>query len=176
MAGMLVATPGPKFAGHHSIFQFINADGTDPGTVCGTAAIATVLANRGRIPKAAKELQAIEKSYPADILSGALGTSPSRIKRALTGYKLGYRELTGRASLEGAMRTGGAAISLIQNTPGLGGIGHGAHWFVVFGCDANGVYVTNYSYPPFIPWPEFEEKWAGPIPTLAGMRERVIAC
>ena len=176
MAGMLVATPGAKFAGHTSIFQFINADGADPGTVCGTAAIATVLANRGRIPKDVKGLQSIEESYPADILSGSLGTSPSRIKRALEAHKLGYREVAGRAGLEGAIRTGGAAISLIQNSPGLGGIGHGAHWFVVFGCDANGVYVTNYGLPPFIRWSVFEEMWAGPIPTLAGMGERVIAC
>ncbi|MGB7217376.1 MAG: hypothetical protein WBD07_01095 [Vicinamibacterales bacterium] len=176
MAAMLSAMAGAGFAGHPSIFQFINADGTDPATVCGTAAIATVLANRNRIPKTLAGLQAIEKAYPADILSGALGTSPSRIKSALRAYNLGYREVTGRAGLESVLRTGGAAISLIQNAPGMSGIGQGAHWFVVFGCDGNGVYVTNYNFPPFIPWGDFEVMWTGPIPTAAGMRERVIGC
>lgn len=73
------------------------------------------------------------------------------------------------------MRKKWAAISLIQNTPGLGGIGDGAHWFVVFGCDSNGVYVTNYS-PLFIAWSRFEEMWSGAIPTLAVMGSRAICC
>jgi hypothetical protein len=176
MAGLLVATRGPGFAGHASIFEFVNADGANPATVCGPAAIATVLANRHRISKDIAGLQEIEKKYPADILSGALGTSPSQIKSALEGYGLGYRDVTGRAGLERVMRTGGAAISLIQNAPGLGGIGQGAHWFVVFGCETSGVHVTNYGFSSLLPWSKFEVMWAGPIPTLAGMGERVIGC
>jgi hypothetical protein len=69
-----------------------------------------------------------------------------------------------------------AAISLIQNTAGLGGIGDGAHWFVVFGCDTNGVYVTNYGLPPFIAWSKFEDMWSAAIPTMDGMGKRVICC
>jgi hypothetical protein len=51
MAGMLFANPGPNFIGHHSLFQFINSDGTDQNTACGQAAIAMVLANYRKIPK-----------------------------------------------------------------------------------------------------------------------------
>jgi hypothetical protein len=176
MAGMLFANPGPKFVGHRSLFQFVNADGADPDTVCGQAAVATVLANRRRIPQTVAGLRAIETAFPADVLSGAWGTSAGRIERALSAYKLGYRYATGRQGLEEALRGMKAAIALIQNSPGLGGIGNGAHWFVVFGCDANGVHVTNFGLPPFIAWSRFEEMWSGPIPTVAGMCERVITC
>ncbi len=152
MAGMLFASPspGPEFVGHSSIFQFVNADGVDPATTCGQAAIATVLANRHRIPKSIAGLRQIEKAYPADVLSGAWGTSAGRVARALTAYHLGHRHADGREGLEQA----------------LSGIG----------CDTNGVYVTNYSLPPFIAWSKFEEMWSGPIPTMDGMGKRVICC
>jgi hypothetical protein len=176
MAGMLFTTPGPGFVGHLSLFQFVNADGADLATACGQAAIATVLANYGRIPKSIAGLQEVEKKYPADVLSGALGTSAGRVERALAGYQLGYHHAVGRQGLEGALRRKKAAIALIQNTAGLGGISDGAHWFVVFGCDTNGVHVTNYGLPPFIAWAKFEEMWSGPIPITGGMNKRVIYC
>jgi hypothetical protein len=178
MAGMLFASPspGPGFVGHSSIFQFVNADGVDPATTCAQAAIATVLANRHRIPKSIDGLRQIEKAYPADVLSGAWGTSAGRVARALTAYHLGHRHADGREGLEQALSGKRAAISLIQNTAGLGGIGDGAHWFVVFGCDTNGVYVTNYGLPPFIAWSKFEDMWSAPIPTMDGMGKRVICC
>jgi hypothetical protein len=176
MAAMLFANLGPGFVGHASIFQFVNADGADPATACGQAAIATVLANRGRIPKSTDGLKKIESAYPADVLSGVLGTSAGRVERALTAYGLGHHHVDGRQALQQALRAGAAAISLIQNTAGLSGIGDGAHWFVVFGCDINGVHVTNYGLPPFIAWSKFEEMWSGPIPLAGGMRKRVICC
>jgi hypothetical protein len=173
---MLYATPGPNYGGHRSIYQFVNADGADPATACGQAAIATVLANRKRIPQSLAGLQQIEKDYPADVVSGALGTSSGRVKRALKGNGLGYRMADGRKELESALRSGAAAISLIQNTGGLGGMGDGAHWFVVFGCDQNGVHVTNYGFPPFVDWARFETMWSAPIPAVDGMGGRAICC
>jgi hypothetical protein len=170
MAGTLLTTPGKNFVGHQSIFQFENNDGADPGTACGQAAIATVLANRGRIPKTIAGLQAIEKKYPADVLSGVAGTSPDRIRRAMREHSLGYRNLDGRERLRAALRTKAAAIALIQNQGQVT-----AHWFVVFGCDAYGVHVTNYS-PQVIAWSDFEDMWSDTIPTVAGMGERVICC
>jgi hypothetical protein len=175
MAGMLFITPGPTFVGHSSIYQFENADGADPGRVCGQAAIATVLANYHRIPQAIAGLKVIEKDFPPDVLSGAWGTSSARIERALSAHKLGFGHARERKGLEDAMRRRRAAIALIQNAPGLGGAGQGAHWFVVFGCDAGGVYVTNFPSTS-IAWSKLEEMWTGPIPLLAGMRERVITC
>ena len=82
----------------------------------------------------------------------------------------------GKNELEEALRAGGAAITLIQNAPGLGGIGSGAHWFVIFACDSKGVYATNYNLPPFIDWAMFEALWSAPIPTIDGMAERAICC
>ena len=178
MAGMLFASPnpGPEFVGHSSIFQFENADGVNPATTCGQAAIATVLANYGRIPKSIDGLRKIEKAYPADVLAGAWGTSAGRVARALTAYHVGHRHVDGREGLEEALSRKRAGISLIQNSAGLCGIRDGAHWFVIFGCDAQGVYVTNYGTPPLIRWSKFEEMWSGPIPTMDGMSKRVICC
>jgi hypothetical protein len=89
MPGMLYANPGPSFVGHTSIFQFSNWDGADPDTACGKAAIATVLANRGKIPKSIVGLQQIERAYPGDFLSGAWGTSVGRVESAMADYNLG---------------------------------------------------------------------------------------
>ena len=175
MVGMLYANPGPGFVGHQSIFQFVNNDGADPDTACGQAAIATVLANRRRIPKSISGLRKVETNYSADVASGAWGTSAGRVERALTAFGLRYCYAEGRNELQDALRKKAAAIAMIQNTAGLGGIGDGAHWFVVFGCDNKGVHVTNYS-PLFIAWSRFEEMWSGPIPTLAVMGSRAICC
>jgi hypothetical protein len=168
---------GPGFVGHRSIYQFVNDDGANPATACGQAAIATVLANYGRIRKDISGLRRIEKSHPADMASGALGTSAGRVERALGAYGLGYSHVDGRQGLEEALGQKRAAIALIQNTAGLGGVGDGAHWFVVFGCDINGVHATNYGpLRPFIDWAKFEEMWSGPIPVMGGMGSRVICC
>jgi hypothetical protein len=175
MAAMLYATPGQGFVGHQSIFQFENKDGTDAATACGQCAIATVLANRRRIPKSIAGLRQVEKEYSADVASGAWGTSAGRVERALSGFGLRYRYAEGQKELREALRKKAAAIALIQNTAGLGGMGDGAHWFVVFGCDIKGVHVTNYT-PLFIAWPRFEEMWSGPIPTMAVMGGRAICC
>jgi hypothetical protein len=79
MAGMLFASPspGPEFVGHSSIFQFVNADGVDPATTCGQAAIATVLANRHRIPKSIAGLRQIEKAYPGMCSRAPGGQAPA---------------------------------------------------------------------------------------------------
>jgi hypothetical protein len=178
MAGTLFASPspGPDFLGHYSIFQFVNADGVDPAITCGQAAIATVLANYGKIPQDVAGLRQIEDKFAADVLSGVWGTSTGRVERALSAHSLAHRHAVGREGLERALRGKRAAISLVQNTGGLCGISDGAHWFVIFGCDTKGVYVTNYGLPPFIPWTKFDDMWAGPIPTMGGMGRRVICC
>jgi hypothetical protein len=178
MAGILYASPnpGPEFRGHHSIFQFVNADGINPATVCGQAAIATVMANYGKIPKSIKGLRQIERDYPADTASGAWGTSSGRMEHALRALGLGVCHEEGKDRLEQILFFKKAAISLIQNTAGLGGIGDGAHWFVIFGCDAKGVYVTNYGPPPFISWSQFEGMWSAPVPTMEGMGKKVLCC
>jgi len=175
MAGMLYANPGRGFVGHKAVFQFVNADGLNPGTVCGPAAVATVLASRGLLPKVAATLRLIEGKYPPDLNGGKWGTSPGQIKAVLDGHKVTYWNATGREGLVAALKRKCAAITLIQNTPGLCGIGDGAHWFVVFGADDKGVHVSNY-YKVFIPWTKFEELRAGAIPYVAGLGERTIAC
>jgi hypothetical protein len=176
MPGMLYANPGPSFVGHTSIFQFSNSDGADPDTACGQAAIATVLANRGKIPKSIVGLQQIEKAYPGDFLSGAWGTSVGRVESAMAEYNLGHHHVARRKGLEEALRLKHAAIVLIQNSPGLGALfREGAHWFVVFGGDTNGVHVTNYP-KIFLSWSEFEVKWSGIAPTSQGMGMRAISC
>jgi len=175
---MLFASPnpGPDFVGHYSIFQFVNNDGVDRATVCGPAAIATVLANYGRIPKSIAGLRKVEDAFPADVFNGAWGTSAGHVERVLTAYAVAHRYAVGRNGLEQALRGKRAAISLIQNVPGLSGISDGAHWFVIFGCDAKGVYVTNYEPTFFISWTTFDDLWAAPIPMLGGMCRRVICC
>jgi hypothetical protein len=175
MASMLHTTPGPKFVGRKSVFQFVNSDGTNPATACGQAALATVLAARRRIPMTIAGLRTVEDKYPADIVSGVWGTSRARVLSALNGFKLGHRYAKGRQGLHDDLVKGKYAIALIQNTAGLGGIGDGAHWFVVFGCDANGVHVTNYG-TPVIPWSDFEGMWSAPMPVAVGMGEQVITC
>ena len=164
-----VPHPGPAFVGHQSIFQFVNADTLKPAKECGQAAIATVLANYHIIPKSIDGLREVEKAYPPDMFWGVFGTGPDQIRKALKHYHLPHHRTHGREKLEKVLRGRGTAISLVQNTAGLFGIGDGAHWFVVFGCDANGVYVTNYGSPPFIDWATFEKMWSGTIPTAVGM-------
>jgi len=172
MAAVLSIHPGPGFMGHHSIFQFVNADSANQAKACGQAAIATVLANYHRLPKGIAGLQRIEKEYPPDVASGEWGTTADRIRRALTSYKVGHHNVSGRDGLEHAMRHRRAAIALVQN---VGGIKNGGHWFVVFGCDQNGIYATNYT-TPFIAWSQFADMWSGAIPVVGGMAERVISC
>jgi hypothetical protein len=176
MAGRLVITPGPKFVGNKVIWQFVNKDAADPDHACGPAAVATILAGYHKILPTIEALRSFEKDYPADFFNGALGTSPGRIRRALSEYNVYHETIEGRVELADALCGGGAAISLVQNKPGLRGMGEGAHWFVVFGCDVNGVYVTNWDISPFIEWATFEQLWSAPIPTAAGLRGRVIYC
>ena len=58
-------------------------------------------------------------------------------------------------------------ICLIQNTGGLFGLKDGAHWFVVFAYDDDGVFVTNYGTPCHLSWSDFEDKWGSPLSTVA---------
>jgi len=61
-------------------------------------------------------------------------------------------------------------ICLIQNTAHVSGLlRHGAHWFVVFAYDKDGVFVTNYGTPCHLTWADFEEKWDSPISRLASV-------
>ena len=122
---LTVANPGPWFLGHSTIFQFVNADGQNPASACGQAAIATVLANHKKIPMSVAGLRMVEKSHPADIISGVLGTSPAQIRRALKDYNLDYRYVDGQKGLKDAIRRRRVAIVLIQKTPGCVGLGTG---------------------------------------------------
>lgn len=172
MAGMLYANPGKNFVGHNAVYQFVNADGANPGTACGQCAIATVLASRGKLPKAVSSLKTIEKSHPANLMGGEWGTLPGQIEDALDAYKIKRWHATGREGLVSGLKGKGVAIALIQNTAGLGGVFGTRHWFVVFGADDKNIHVTNY-HTTSIPWREFEGLWSG---SITGMSERVIMC
>jgi hypothetical protein len=176
MAGMLYATPGPGFVGHRTIFQFVNDDGTDKATACGQCAIATVLANRNRIDKSIDGLRMVEKAYPADVASGAAGTSANRVKRALTEKKLEYYGAAERKGLEDALRRKSAAIALVQNTAGLAGsvTGPAGSWYsavIAKGCTSR-IMAAHHSSA----WSNFEEMWSSPISVIGGMGKGVICC
>jgi hypothetical protein len=171
MPGYLPADPrGDGFAGLPSIYQFTNADGQDPDTVCGLAACATLLAYCGAMPRDLDTLRQIEKSHPADLLFGKWGTSPWRVEEALKHYGAkDLRHVNDEETLKQWVRNLYPVICLIQNTGGLLGLRDGAHWFVVFAYDDAGVFVTNYDTPCLLSWDDFRAKWDSLVSKAAGV-------
>ncbi|WP_437722819.1 C39 family peptidase [Sorangium sp. So ce861] len=151
------------------IYQYTNADGADPGTVCGQAACATLLTYCGMLSPNISTLRKIEKSHPPDLLFGAFGTSPGRIEAILRHY--GARHLEHFSTIDALKRHVSRlcpVICLIQNTGGLGGLPDGAHWFVVFAYDDGDVAVTNYG-KVHMSWSDFRERWDSAISTVASV-------
>jgi hypothetical protein len=171
MPDILTATaPGQGFAGLGSIYQFINEDGQNPENVCGLAACATLLTYCGLTRAELATLQEIEQSYPPDLFFGKLGTSPMRIQEILEHY--GADDLHKANNVDALKNWVGSScpvICLIQNTGGLFGLKDGAHWFVVFAYDDDGVFVTNYGTPCHLSWSDFEDKWDSFLSTAASL-------
>jgi hypothetical protein len=158
-----------NFRGIQSIYQYTNVDGTDPSTVCGLAACATLLTYCGFQPASIETLRKIEKSHPADLMFGKWGTSPWRIEAILNDYKANAtHHLSSIDDLKRYVRMACPVICVIQNTEGVLGLGDGAHWFVVFAYDDDGVFVTNYD-PVHLTWKDFMAKWDSVVPKLANL-------
>ncbi len=162
------------FAGIRSIYQYTNPDGTDPNTVCGLAACSTLLTYCGFMQPRIQTLRTIERSHPADVLGGRFGTSPFRIKEILRHYGATVtREASSFAQIKKHVSAACPVICLIQNTGGITGLGDGAHWFVVFAYDNNGVYVTNYgertNQAEHLKWDDFKKKWNSPLSNAADL-------
>lgn len=152
------------FHGLSSIFQYVNADGQNPGTACGQAACATLLTYCAGRPANISTLRDIERTHPADIRGGQWGTSPSQIEACLTHY--GARStshIETEDSLKRSLRSSFPVICIIQNSGGLFGLGDGAHWFVPFAYNDDGIFVTNYGSNPFLTWAQWREKWNSPL-------------
>jgi hypothetical protein len=168
---ILATTPGEGFAGLASIYQFTNDDGQNPDIVCGQAACATLLTHCGLTKSEIDTLREIEKNHPPDILFGKWGTSPWRIKAILESF--GANNLQEVRTLERLKHWVGKScpvVCLIQNTGGLFGLRHGAHWFVVFAYDNDGVFVTNYGNPCHLSWSDFQKKWDSPLSRAASLK------
>jgi Peptidase_C39 like family len=176
MPGYIQAQPvGSGFQGAHEIYQYTNADGLDPNTVCGQAACATLLTYVGAQPANIDTLRRIEKSHHPDVLFGALGTSPWRIQAILEAY--GARScahVSKEPDLKDHVASSRPVICLIQNTGGLLGLGDGAHWFVVFAYDDAGVFVTNYGPTVQLTWKDFRDKWDSPTSWIASVDFKAI--
>jgi hypothetical protein len=165
MAGTIYAYANTRgFYGLSSIYQYVNADGQNPRTVCGQAASATLLTYCTGRPANLSTLRAIERTHPPDILGGILGTSPRRVQAILVYYgAIGLGTIGNEESLKRLIRGLFPVICLIQNSGGLFGLGDGAHWLVAFAYNDNGIFVTNYGNV-FLSWSAWREKWNSPLP------------
>jgi hypothetical protein len=162
--------PGQGFAGLASIYQFTNEDGLNPDNVCGLAACATLLAYCGLLRPEIASLREIEANHPPDLFFGKLGTSPLRIQAILEAYGADtIQKVNTVDALTQWVDASWPVICLIQNTGGLFGLKDGAHWFVAFAYDDDGVFVTNYGDPCHLSWSDFEERWDSPLATLASV-------
>jgi hypothetical protein len=171
-----ISAKGDGFAGVKSIFQYVNDDGRDPNNVCGQAACATLLTYCDLLPPHPDSLHKIEDSHPADLLGGKFGTTPWRVAATLSDYGVptpqpvrtvdDLCEWVGRSC---------PVICVIQNDPRWFGIRGGAHWFVVFGFDDAGVYVTNFG-DSFMSWDDFEARWSSAVPWLASLMFKGVTC
>jgi hypothetical protein len=172
MPSYLAAEPaGPGFAGLKSIYQYTNDDGQNADTVCGLAACATLLTHCGAARPGIETLREIERNYPADLLGGRLGTTPWHIRKVLHFHGASeLRQVRDLEQLKQRVRRLMPVICLIQNSPGLRGLlSGGAHWFLVFAYDEDGVFVTNYGDPCHLTWADFREKWESPLSRFAGL-------
>jgi Peptidase_C39 like family len=161
MPNIVKAQPiGSGFNGLKQIFQYTNDDGVDPATVCGQAACATLLTYLGAKP-AITTLQDIEKNHHPDLLGGKFGTSPWRIEGILEAYgATPLKHVSKEEDLKSYVAKEDPVICLIQNEGGIGGLfSGGAHWFVVFAYDDQGVFVTNYGSTVHLTWADFRSKW-----------------
>lgn len=165
MPGLIHAdTNHPGFVGLYSIFQYVNNDGVNPANVCGQAACATLLTYCGYQAANIQTLRRIEASHPPDVLWGVFGTSSGRIGEILRAY--GAHNLEEVSTVDALKRRTSQlcpVICLIQNSEGVLGLGDGAHWFVVFAHDNDGVSVTNYGGTRHLPWTTFEKLWSSPV-------------
>jgi Peptidase_C39 like family len=171
MPDFLTATPpGQGFVGLGSIYQFVNEDGQNPDNVCGQAACATLLTYCGLMRAELATLREIEQNYPPDLFFGKLGTSPLHIQKILEHYGANNLQKANNIdALKQCVSSSFPVICLIQNTGGLFGLKDGAHWFVVFAYDDDGVFVTNYGIPCHLSWSDFKEKWDSPLATMASL-------
>jgi hypothetical protein len=162
MPNIIRAQPiGTGFHGLREIYQYTNDDGLDPGTVCGQAASATLLTERGAQRPQLATLREIERTHHPDLFGGRLGTSPWRVEAILRAYgATGLQHIHNEDELKRSVAANNPVVCLIQNVGGLRGLfSSGAHWFVVFAYDEQGVFVTNYGGQVHLTWADFRQKW-----------------
>lgn len=184
MAQSISAPATTTYRGLPRLFEFVNDDGDLPVYNCGQAAVATMLrflqdATASRASNAqppAPELPDdlltwVEKEHPPDNLGGWLGTSRRRVERGLRAFGHRPRAIHGEDNLRRCLEHGLPAIVSFQLVVGRFwkfDIPSG-HWVVVFGYDADYVYITNW-WEQRITWPDFREGWFGWVPALTNMR------
>lgn len=168
MPGIIYANSSSAgFNGLLSIYQYRNEDGANPDNVCAQAACATLLTSLNLQPANIATLQAIETSHPANLLGGKWGTTPHKVRVALAAYgATSIHTAETDKALKLRVSTGFPVICLIQNERGISGLAReGAHWFVVFAYDDDGVYVTNWR-TVHMSWTDFKKRWHSPLSTL----------
>ncbi|MBK6918423.1 MAG: hypothetical protein IPH07_13585 [Deltaproteobacteria bacterium] len=168
MASLLKAQPiGRGFHGLNAIYQFVNADGAVPSTACGQAAVATFLVQAGLLPAELTSLRKVERSHPADLGAGYLGTTPSRVRKALEAYGAKPLQIVESvADVQRRLAGGFPVVCLVQNPGGrLGLPTNGAHWFVLYAYDDDGIFATNSAGK--YGWSEFEGMFSSLTTDLA---------
>ena len=168
MAGITYAFSNTQgFRGLSSIYQFENKDGKNPDNVCGQAACATLLTYCVAASPSMSTLRMIEMSHPADIAGGKFGTSPGRIREILEHYGAPTLDTIGtEGNLKRSLNNLFPVICLVQNKGGVTGLFSGAHWFVAFAYNDDGIFVTNYRNV-FLSWKAWEEMWGSPLSNAA---------
>jgi hypothetical protein len=172
--------PGDRDAcdyhGVGKIFEYTNYDGRRMRTNCGQAAAATFLTFHGKIPpierQAERVMRLIEREHPPDNLGGIFGTSRRRVQRICRAYGIRTRAIEGEEAMKAHINFGNPVIVMlgVAGAKCLGIDVPMGHWMVVYGYDAEYVYITNWYQR--MPWPQFRRGWDAFIPRLINMRRR----
>ncbi len=159
------------YRGLPTLFEFVNADGTQRRFNCGQAAACTLLTHFHAIPPAADLMAAVEAAHPPDNLGGWFGTSRRQVERICRSRAIELEEIHGEDELRATLSAGRPAAVMVE-LPGpmiwrwRAPVGH---WMVAYGFDEQQIYLSNFGSPG-MPWDDFRRAWAGLVPRLISMR------
>jgi ABC-type bacteriocin/lantibiotic exporter with double-glycine peptidase domain len=160
-----------KIYGVSEIVEFVNEDGAQSQYNCGQAAIATLV----KFHNKDVSVQEVEHWYPPDAMFGYFGTSKRRVEKALNGYGLNPKTITGIDAVKESLRNGIPGLVLCEFVfKEVWGLKiPSAHWMMAFGYDDDYIYVSNWSFNK-MKLNDFERSWKGMVPRLVSMDESMI--
>lgn len=140
--------------GMGTIWQWVNQDGQYRDTNCGTAAMATLMTryergNRFQPNSNPNPVRRIENDWLGpDVLIGQAGTSRWRMESIAQKYGFGYGWGT-KSQLDGYPAAGKPVTVMLDIANDKAGSPQtynrcGFQWVVVYACDSNSYYVTNW--------------------------------